>query len=154
MHTLAVVIAVLLLAAACGDDDPPDRAVEVLEAHFDAFNDGDLDAVMDTFTDNSVLLDHPSSGDPELVGPAEIEPLMVQLIGFKGDDGSWDLFDIDSDGTTVEFSYRFTNGAGEEFCNTSTMTVEDLDGWNIADWWWPTDDRGATCAEAAEALDG
>lgn len=107
MKSFAIVLMtmlVTLLASACASAEPITEPVAVIEAFFEALNDGDLDAAMSFVADDARFII-----DTLHVGKAEIRDFHQESLdlGYHSE-----LSDLRADGDRVSFAQKLTIGAG------------------------------------------
>ena len=95
---------VTLLASACASTQPITEPVAVIEAFFEALNDGDLDTAMSFVTDDARFIP-----DSLLSGKAEIRDFYQELLdlGYQ-----YEFSDLRADGDKVSLTGKLTLGAG------------------------------------------
>jgi steroid delta-isomerase-like uncharacterized protein len=133
-HYSILLTLVVLLLAACGDSADDDAAtidaVEANEAAYtEAFFAQDLDAFMETFTDDAVFIDE-TFGD-RFEGKAAIRSMYANVIKFA-DPGQSEVLDrhVAGDGTAATSTWEWigTNGYGNPFHLPTALIHEYRDG--------------------------
>lgn len=135
-------VAVILLAG-CGDDDSVDSAdsdpAGVIEDYRIAYNNGDIDAVMALFSEESVVTGHPFSS--ESTGLLAIRNLHLQDIAAAAEEDAYEISNTEVSGDTVTWDHVWTNSAGDEYCISGQSAV--IEDGKIVSWTWP--DAEADC---------
>ena len=102
--TVAIAVAITMALAGCSSEDADDGASNsgaTIDSYISAYNAGDLDAVMDHFTQESVIVGHPTDFDPQADDIYSIERLHKEDLQFgqtyvisnvvvDGDTVTWD----------------------------------------------------------------
>jgi len=108
----ALVICVLaLLAAACGGDDAGSDPESVLAELAATGNAGDVDAVMDLYAADAVVLNHPLDDDGVATGHAEIRAIEEQSAPLQGSGAGFATFNVVVAGSNAEFDSSFSYAA-------------------------------------------
>lgn len=137
--SLAVLMSAALLLAACGDDSADAESSDtgpaaVIEAYTEAYNSGDIDAVMVLFTEDSVVTGHPFSNKSE--GLLEIRTVQIEDISSGASENAYTISNVEVSGDTVTWDHLWVSDDGSEFCQTGqTAVIEDG---KIVSWTWPT----------------
>jgi hypothetical protein len=122
--------------AGVSDSDPvvaeadPSQTLETLVA---TYNLDDIDAVMALFSEESVITDHPMTGNRE--GLTEIRSLQVLDRDAAATVDPWEISNVDVSGFTVTWDHVWTNDAGEDWCaegHTATVRNGKILTWNFA----------------------
>jgi ketosteroid isomerase-like protein len=113
MVIVLVGLAVVLLNQS--DDNPAADASpeEVLTDYAAVSNSGDVDGVIDFYTDDAVVENHPGDDDGIATGTAEIRALEEQLPAFQGSGDGIELIDMVVSGNTVTFNQMFFRRGAE-----------------------------------------
>jgi hypothetical protein len=106
----------------------------VVEAFVVAFNNDNLDAVMDRFTQESVIVYHPSAIRAE--GQVAIRAVFADDLADAAETGALSVSNIDVIGTTVTWDHRWTNNRGEDWCGVGHSAV--VENGAITSWTWPS----------------
>jgi len=102
--TIAVAVILTLAIAGCNSENADDGAGDsgaTIESYISAYNEGDLDAVMTHFTQESVIVGHPTDFDPQADDIYQIERLhkedlrydqmyVISNVVINGDTVTWD----------------------------------------------------------------
>ena len=129
---LAVIVAIAVAAAGCSsaDEDPED----VINGYAEAFNEGDIDAVMAFFTEDSVVTRHPLAR--ERTGLTQIRALWVQSRQGAASENATSISNVEVNGSTVTFDHVFIDDTGDNFCvEGHSAVIEDgkILSWTYAD---------------------
>jgi hypothetical protein len=112
-----LLIAVVVLAG-CGDDDSGDAVdsdpVEVIENYRIAYNDGDIDAVMALFSEESVVSGHPFA--VEAAGLAAIRHMQLLDMGAAAETDAYKILNVEVSGDTVTWDHVWTTDDGTDWC--------------------------------------
>lgn len=127
----AAVAMALLLGACGGDDADPAATIQDYEA---AHNSGDIDAVMELFTDDSVVNGHPFARRSE--GLSAIRAVQVDDLAAAAADDAYAFSAVEVSGDTVTWNSEWTSADGGRFCQFGhTAIIEDG---KIRMWTWPS----------------
>ncbi len=102
-----------------------------IEAYIEAFNAKDLDAVMELFTEESVVTGHPDLGNrergPAVQGLTEIRSLLSNSMAVAADVDAYRITNLRVvPGNKVRWDHIWTNTDGEDYCaNANNAVVED-----------------------------
>ena len=134
---LTIGVAIALAAMGCSSDG--DDAGEVVEQYVEAYNSGDIDAVMAVFTDNSVVYGHPFS--PESAGLTAIRSVQIDDLAAGAATDAYSISNVEVNGDTVTWDHVWVSSSGDEICQEGqTAVIEDG---KILTWTWPSAD--STC---------
>ncbi|MDJ0962271.1 MAG: nuclear transport factor 2 family protein [Acidimicrobiia bacterium] len=126
---LLLIASLALVMCACGGDADPEA---VIEMYIEAYNAGDVDAVMELFTEDAVITAHPF-GDHN--GAAEIRALHVdQANGVN----AYTISNLTTNGDTVMWDHVWKSSDGGEFCVEGHQAV--IESGKITSWTWPPTD--------------
>ena len=109
-----------------------DPAATIL-AYIDAYNARDIDAVMELFTEDSVMIGHPFSG--ESIGLTAIRAVQAQDIDGVGTDDAYTISNVQVAGNSVTWDHVWRPGDGGESCQYGHSAIVE-DG-KILSWTWP-----------------
>ena len=127
----AIVTALALVLAACAssnDDGSGDAdSAAVIESYIEAYNSDDFDDVMSHFTDESVIVGHPTDFDPQAADIGSIRRLHKEDLSFGE---QYTISNIDVNGDTVTWDSIW----GEDGCVKGHAAVV-RDG-KIVSWVW------------------
>jgi len=127
----AIVVAFVLVLAACtssSDDGSGDSDVAaIVESYFEAYNNDDFDEVMTHFTNESVIVGHPTDFDPEAADINSIRRLHREDLRFEE---QYRISNVEVDGNTVTWNSIW----GEDGCVKGQQAVVK-DG-KIVSWLW------------------
>jgi len=124
-------MAIALVLTGCtssSDDESRDSSVAaVVESYIEAYNNDDFDEVMTHFTDESVIVGHPTDADPEAPDIYEIRQLHRVDLGFGE---QYTISSVEVDGDTVTWNSIW----GEDGCvkGHSAVIADD----KILNWVW------------------
>ena len=153
-YLIVLVVAVGLLGA-CGSDEADPAAA--IEAYGEAFNAGDLDAVMALFSEASVVVDHWRAADSpfraaspllagEALGPFFIESLggadLVEAVPPDAEavpENALRISNVEVSGNTVTWDEVYTSGVGFRICSDGVTAV--IEDGTIMTWTYPDDVR-------------
>jgi len=140
-RSLILVIAMMFFVVACSDDAPSADPESTIEKYIETYNADDIDGIMELFSDESVITDHPFSGSS--TGLTAIRALHVQDRAAAASENAYTISNIEVTGTTVTWDHTWTNNAGDTYCPPGPNTAVVEDG-IILSWTW-TDTGGAGC---------
>lgn len=133
LHLLTViVVALTLTATGCSSDS--DDASEVVEQYIAAYNNGDIDAVMAVFTEDSVVYGHPFSSESS--GLTEIRSVHVSDLAAGASTDAYTISNVEADGDTATWDHVWVNRSGSEYCQNGQSAV--IQDGKILTWTWPT----------------
>lgn len=118
-----------LMLGACGGDSGREA---VIESYVEAYNAGDVDAVMEVFVDDAVITGHPLG---DFNGAGQIRALHAEEANGVN---AYTISNVTTDGEIVTWDHVWRNEAGEEFCVEGHEAV--VEGAKIASWDWPSTD--------------
>jgi hypothetical protein len=126
---LAVAVVMTMAIAGCSDSatEGADDGAAVVESYISAYNDGDLDAVMTHFTEESVIVGHPTDFDPQANDIYSIESLHKEDLQY---DQTYVISNVLVDGDTVTWDSVW----GEDGCVKGQSAVVKED--KILTWTW------------------
>ena len=149
-----VLLVVLALGgAACGGDDDSDTPAgagadtsatheEVIETYRTAYNAGDIDAVMALFTEDSVLIDHPTAlfggvgdGGNSLTGLVEIREANDVDRGTAAEIDAYEFLNVEDEGDTISWDHTWEGLNGAEWCgegHSAVIAEGKFVSWNYA----------------------
>jgi hypothetical protein len=110
-------------------------AAAVLESYTEAYNAGDIDAVMTFYTENSVLYGYP--GTSETAGLTAIRELQTHDLADAASTDAWSISNVEVDGDTVTWDQLWVDKAGENHCMEGQSAV--IKDGKILAWTWPSD---------------
>lgn len=125
--TLALLAFVLVLAG-CTSQPEAAGPAEVLAEYQEAGDAGDIDAVMELFTEDAVVTGHPldETSPPIATGVEEIRPLEEQVIALQRSEDANEYFDVEVTGNTATFSSHFYANDGLCYAGSGhEITVAD-----------------------------
>ena len=128
---LVALVLVLVALGGCGGDDADPAGV--LNDYRAAYNAGDIDAVMDLFTDESVVTGHPFQASSE--GLSAIRSVQVSDIAAAATSDAYTISNVEVSGDTVTWDHVWTSSTGDQFCQEG-QTAVIKDG-KILTWDWP-----------------
>jgi ketosteroid isomerase-like protein len=135
----AIVMALVLTAVGCSSSSEEDPE-SVLRAFETARNSGDVDAVMEFYAQDAVVMDRPSDEDGIANGRDEIRSMEAQVPGIQGSTGGIEFLDMTVSGNTATFNHKFLDADGGCFGGTGDqVTIEDDE---ITLYEWGPDDPG------------
>jgi len=108
----------------------PAQVIELLAA---VYNADDIDAVMELFSDESVLTGHPF--DPSREGLDEIRQIQIRDRATAATLDPWEILNLDVDGDTVTWDHVWTNDGGQDWCaedHSATITNGKILIWEFA----------------------
>jgi len=112
-----------------GEADPS----AVIEEYELAYNDADIERIMNLFADDSVLLGHPYADD--LVGHAAIRDVQIRDLANSGSTGEYRMFGVHVVGDTVTWDHVYVNDRSEQFCaggNRAIVVDGRITRWEFA----------------------
>lgn len=130
----AIILAVALAATGCSSESSDPAAV--IEQYVAAYNSGDIDAVMEVFTEESVVYGHPFSS--ESAGLTAIRSVQVSDLSAGATTDAYSISNVEVSGDTVTWDHVWVNSGGEEFCQVGQTAV--IDDGKILTWTWPPSD--------------
>ena len=135
---IGAVVAMVLLLGACGGDDDADPAAAIRD-YAAAYNSGDVDAVMELFTDESVVNGHPFASRSE--GLSAIRAVQVDDLAAAATENAYSFSAVEVSDDTVTWNSEWTSDDGGLFCQVGhTAVVKDG---KIRTWTWPS--SGGDC---------
>jgi hypothetical protein len=140
----AVVVAVAVVATVnSGDDIAPagtfDDPAAVIELYVTAYNSGDIDAVMEVFSEESVMTGHPAAAK-KLTGLTQIRHSQVEEdLNYAATENAYSISNVEVDGDTVTWDQLWVNKAGENYCMEGQSAV--IKDGKILTWTWPSANR-------------
>lgn len=135
--SIGAVIAVALLLGACGGDEAdPASAIEDYAA---AYNSGDIDAIMELFTEESVVTGHPFANRSQ--GLTAIRAVQADDRASAATDNPYTFSNIETTNDTVTWDSEWISDDGGRFCQAGHTAVIKDD--KILTWTWPT--SGGDC---------
>jgi hypothetical protein len=145
----ALVVAVVAVAVVAtvntGNDMPPaitsDDPAAAIEQYIAAYNSGDIDAVMEVWSAESVLTNHPNA--LEATGLAQIRAVQVQDLGRLGGEGAYSISNVEVTGDTVTWDHVWISRFGDEFCTMGHIAV--IKDGKILTWTWGPRDTSVGC---------
>jgi hypothetical protein len=127
----AIVMVVALAVTACASSNDEGSAdvdtAAVVESYVEAYNSGNFDELMSHFTDDSIIVGHPTDFDPEAADIGAIRRLHKEDLSFGE---QYTISSIDVSGDTVTWDSIW----GEDGCVQGHTTVV-ADG-KIISWTW------------------
>lgn len=127
---IAIAVVATMALAGCSSQDADEGTTDgagTIESYISAYNDGDLDAVMTHFTQDSVIVGHPTDFDPQADDIYSIERLHKEDLQF---DQTYAISNIVVNGDTVMWNSVW----GEDGCVEGHSAVVE-DG-TILTWTW------------------
>lgn len=130
---LALVAVFAFVTSDAGKDSAADPdAVAAVRAFEEAYNAGDLEAVLALFSDQAVVTGHPGPGGRQSrQGIVGITQLIEQDMGYRG---KYVFTELGGSGDTVEFTHRWSNSTT---CGTAEGHSMRVVNGKIVDWTWP-----------------
>lgn len=132
------VVALALFPSACGVEDSDPAAV--VEDYQLAYNSGDIDAVMELFTEESVVTGHPFADQSE--GLDAIRGVQIEDIASAAGQNAYTFSNVEVDGDRVTWDSQWVNDEGDRFCQTGHSAFIEND--RILSWQWPSE--GSACS--------
>lgn len=112
----------------------------VVASYIAAYNQGDIDRVMDLFTEESVITGHPAAV-ASVSGLPEIRSLHMKDIAAAATDNAYTISNIEVSEDTVTWDHVWVNDEREEFCKLGHEAV--IEDGKFISWTWP--DGGFDC---------
>lgn len=135
---IGAVVALALLLFGCGAEDPDPAAV--VEDYRAAYNSGDIDAVMDLFTEDSIVTGHPFADRSE--GLDAIRAVQAEDIAAAAGQDAYAFSNVETDGDRVTWDSDWTNDGGDRFCRSGHTAL--IENGKIVSWQWPLE--GTACS--------
>jgi hypothetical protein len=125
-------------AAGCSSDsdDVADDPAAVVDQYVAAYNNGNIDAVMAVFTEDSVVYGHPFG--PESAGLAAIRSVQTTDLAAGASTDAYSISNIEVDGDTVTWDHVWVNSEGGSYCQVGQSAV--IKDGKILTWTWPPSD--------------
>jgi len=119
----------------------PAGPMAVIESYGEAYNSGDIDAVMAFFSEESVIVGHPldfnnTSSGGLAEGLTEIRSVQNRDLASAADTDAYSFSNFEVSGNTVTWDHNWTNSQGQEFCAAGNSAV--IENGIITSWTWPT----------------
>jgi len=114
-------ILVILLASACASTQPITEPVAVIEAFYEALNDGDLDTAMDFVADDASFNMKRSLTDTTYTGTAQVQDYFQQVVDRNT---QHELSDLILEGNTVTWLLKATSSLGS-YTGPEDAVVQD-----------------------------
>lgn len=124
---VALISAAVILSACAGDDGREDDPGAVIESYIQVYNDGDFDAVMKHFIEESTITGHPTDFDPVATDIYSIRTLHKQDLSFGE---QYTISNVEADGHTVTWNSIW----GEDGCVKGHSAV--IEDGKILSWIW------------------
>ncbi len=127
-----LIVAVLMsfmLASCAAANDP----ASTIEKYAEEYNADDMDALMELFSEESVIIGHPESTRAE--GLTFIREVQVSDRGYAALEDPYTFSNIEVTGTAVTWDQVWHSNEGETFCAVGQSAVVE-DG-VILLWTWP-----------------
>ncbi len=99
----------------------------------DAYNSGDIDAVMAFFTDESVMTGHPFTA--EAAGPIAIRAVQSEDLASAATGAAYTISNVEVSVTTVTWDHVWNNNVGQQWCGVGHNAV--IEDGKILSWTWP-----------------
>lgn len=129
---------VLIVAACTANGTDP---ASTLDAYVAAYNTADVDAVMEVFSEESQIFDHPF-GDT-VSGLDEIRRVHIDEFEFSADQDAYTFSNVEVSGSAVIWDHVWVNAGGDRYCiEGNTAVVEEG---KILTWTWPNDGIAEPC---------
>jgi hypothetical protein len=128
----AVAVVVAVTAAGCSSDSSePDDVINEFVA---AYNSGDIDAVMEVFSEESEINGHPAVGF--MTGLSQIRVIHeTEDMIYAAEENAYTISNVEVTGDTVTWDHVWVSDIGETFCvDGHTAVVKDG---KILTWTWP-----------------
>ena len=109
-----------------------DPQAAVIVSMVEAYNAGDIDALVELFSDESVIENHPFS--PRTVGPAPIRVLMTQDRDSAASQDPYTIENLQVEGNVVTWDHRWTREDFEVFCKRGQSAT--IENGKIITWTW------------------
>lgn len=112
-----------------------------LDAYLSAYNAGDIDGVMALFSEESVVIAHPTQdyvGEPfatESRGLAEIQDLHMADLNAAANENAYTISNVEIIGNTVTWDHLWVNSQGMEFCKSGNEAV--IEDGKFVSWTFP-----------------
>lgn len=117
-----------------GTDAAADDPASTIRAYIDAYNAGDIDAVMALFSDDSVIVGHPFASEQS--GLAAIRNIQSMDISAAATENAYTISNVQVTGNTVTWDHIWFNRDGDRFCLDGHSAIVE-DG-TILSWTWPS----------------
>lgn len=131
-----ILLVAAVALAGCGSDDSDDSTdsdpAAVIEDYRIAYNGTDIESVMVFFSEDSVILDHPSN--PKAASLLEIRGLQISDMGQAADADAYKFSNVEVSGDTVTWDHVWTNNAGTDYCaegNNAVITNGQIETWTF-----------------------
>ena len=132
-----VVMAASLIATGCSSETS--EAEGALNDYVEAYNSGDIEAVMALFTEESTIAGHPMSNAS---GLEAIRRVQVQDLGAAAATDPYSISDVVVSGDTITWNHVWTNSSGSQFCQRGQEAV--IEDGKIVTWTWPPPNTGGS----------
>jgi len=133
----ALVLTVLMLGACAEDGSGPGDPAAVVEDYIDAYNAGDIEAVMALFSERSVVIGHPFEPG-STAGLDAIRALQVEDRTGAASDNPYTISNVEVTGATVSWDHVWTQDSGTNFCQIGNDAV--IEDGKFVTWTWPGGD--------------
>ena len=124
----------VLAMSGCGGNDGGDTAepdpAAVIEDYRVAYNSGDIDGLMELFSEESVLTGHPLAS--ESAGIDAIREVQLGDLGAGSSANAYEFSNVEVSGDTVTWDFLWTNVDGGEWCGEGHTAV--VAGGQILTW--------------------
>lgn len=106
--------------------EAPTDPASTLDAYITAYNDKDIDAVMELFTEQSVVAGHPFSTTGSETGLDSIRSFQRIDMTAAAEEDAYTISNVEVSGNTVTWDHLWLDNKGEPFCKFGvSATVED-----------------------------
>ncbi|MBT8203278.1 MAG: hypothetical protein HKN74_05210 [Acidimicrobiia bacterium] len=128
---VALVVAVLLVVSLSGPDEPDAAGSpeEVLTEYRDAYNAGDIDAIMALFTDQSTVTGFPGEDlepRPPTTGIDALRLVHLFDLSHAANEDAYTFYNIEVNGTTITWDHEWKSNEGLRGCGQGhSAVVED-----------------------------
>ena len=130
---IALIAATVVLGACSSDDADP---ASIIDAYVTAYNAGDMEGVMALFSEDSVVSNHPFTGESS--GLTEISSLHLADLEAAATENAYTISNVEVTGNTVTWDHLWINREGDQFCQSGQTAV--IEAGKILTWTWPVDD--------------
>jgi hypothetical protein len=115
----------------------------VIDAFVDAYNAGDISGIMDLFTEDSVIIDHPFSTLDDATGIDQIRELLEEDLQSAADGPAYTISNVMTEGSTVTWDHVWTHRQGSNRCAEGHIAIVE-DG-KIISWTFAAGTRPHLC---------
>ncbi len=106
--------------------EAPTDPASTLDAYIAAYNDKDIDAVMELFTEESVVAGHPYSTTGSETGLEAIRSFQRIDMAAAADEDAYTISNVEVTGNTVTWDHVWFDDQGQRFCKSGmSATVEN-----------------------------